>query len=63
MKKENYIKPEIDIIVMKSDNVLLAASSAVSSGSRTSIVFDDIIDDGDAGNAAAKGHSSIWDTD
>lgn len=62
MKKE-YIKPEIEIIEIKTDNTLLAASPAISSSTKTSFVFDNIIDDGDAGTAAAKGHSSIWDED
>ena len=62
MKKNTYIAPGMEIIVANISDHILAVSGEVVSGKGDRIdLSGGIVENGDAGGAAAKGNSfSIW---
>ena len=62
MKKKTYIAPGMEIIVANISDHILAVSGGDVSGNDLQIdLSGGIVENGDAGGAAAKGNSfSIW---
>lgn len=54
--KKNYIKPEIDIVVLATDSMLLAASGFENANSEKILINPD-----DTAIPTAKEHGGCWD--
>ena len=54
--KKNYIKPEIDIVVLATDSMLLAASGFENANSEKILINPD-----DIATPTAKEHGGCWD--
>lgn len=62
MNKKAYIKPETTVVAVETEYEIMLGSSASIKESDNSITIDldNILDDGDASQAASK-HHNVWD--
>ena len=58
MRKKNYVKPVMEAFEMEP-TAIMAASGISNDG--TSVDTNGPFGEGDAADAASKGHTSIWD--